>query len=1064
MIRRPRVESHVTADGAPRLISLIVGAGAGKTTLISSVAERQNWVVHSVSSADRSASVFARNVVRRLRLMVPGLSPELWMAIDGASGAAAGSDGVAESLAAAIALDLDASSTRDLVLVLDDLHEVDGSEAAERFVADLCRHAPSRLRIVLASRLPLPFPTARLRLADEHLEIGAAELAFTVDEIAELIGSATPDARVAAVEIRSLTDGWPAAVALAVRAIHRSGIGGLRRGLADEGLADYLADDVLRHEPADSVALLEVGSHLPWLSQRLVDDVLPELSAAAGRQMHHLNASAFVNRVPDDPEAVAIAPVLRDFLRARSPSRAEVLLPAADWYRRHGDWPSAVSCLLDCGDPASVRTFVTQHGDQMVAVGLARDVAQLLDELRDEPFDADLTLLDAHVRELMGDWGAADRLYRSIDDGVSPLPARLALRSGYLHYVRGEVSEALATFARAIEDGADPETIAAIRSWEASAHYMRGDRDAARSVAEVARRLAEATDDARSSATVHTVLAMIAALDGDRSANDVHYLRALEYAERAGDVMQTIRIRSNRSSHFLEEGQLERSLAELDIALRLADMSGHDVWRAMALTNRGECLLLQGALDESARDLVQAEATFRRIGSGHEKYTQMVLGDVHATRGDRVQARVAYERAIELAEAQADAQALVHVCASLSALVADVDPELVATLATRVDGLASPAGQSRIWLARARVAAAQGDTATAFELARDAVAEARRRSLRSVAAEALEVQAAASPDRAAALAALAESRETWQAIGSPIGIARIDVARAGLMDGASAAALASAAAEKLDRLGAKGLALQARRALDRATERASVDVVIRTLGGFEVYVGGEPVPHSAWQSRVARELVGVLVAARGQPIGRERLIEDFWPDDDPSKAANRLSVALSTIRGVFDPARAHPPTQYIRADRTSVALSDEHLSIDVLDFLDQAAEGTRLIAAGGREHGLAMLRAAERLYIGEFLPEEPYADWTFTMREEARAAYLTIAGLLAEEDVTSGDHESAANRYLRMLERDQFDERAHLGVVSAMSALQRHGTARRLYAAYATRMAEIGIEPARFPT
>ncbi|MFW2334359.1 BTAD domain-containing putative transcriptional regulator [Ilumatobacter sp.] len=1062
MIVRDRVESPLTASDAPRLISLIAGAGSGKTTLISSVSEPQRWVVHAVSSADRSVSAFARNVVRRLRLLVPGLSAELWMAIEGASGAAAGSDGVAESLAAAIALDLDAALSRDLVLVLDDLHEIDGSGPSERFVADLCRHAPARLRIVLASRSTLPFPTARLRLTNDHLELDADDLAFTVEEITELL--ADEGASGAAAEIHELTGGWPAAVALAARAIRRGGVAGLRRGMADEGLADYLADDVLRSESDDSVALLEAGAHLPWLSQRLVDDLLPELSGAATRLLGGVSASAFVNRIPDDPEAVTIAPVLREYLRSRSSAHAEVLVPATDWYRQLGDWSSAVACLLDGADSARVRTFIAQHGERMTEGGLIRELAKLLDAIRDEPFDADLTLLDAHVRELVGDLESAERLYLTIGGGDGPLDARVALRLGYLQYVRGDLSTALATFGRAIETDARPETVAALRSWEASAHYMRGDSDAARSVAEAARRLAEEADDPRSSATVHTVLAMIAALDGDRSTNDVHYLRALEYAERAGDVMQLIRIRSNRSSHFLEEGDLDAALAELDIALRLADMSGYDVWRAMALTNRGECLLLQGSLDESARELVQAEQTFRRIGSAHEKYTQMVLGDVHATRGDRVLARVAYERAIELAEVHADAQALVHVCASLSAMVADVDPELVATLTERVDGLASPAGQSRVWLAHARVDLARGDRTAAFDAAHEAATEARRRNLRAVAAEALEVRAAAAPDTTTAMRALDEGREVWKAIGSPIGTARVDVARAELLDGASAAALASAAAERLDQLGAKGLAIQARRAFDRATERASVDVVVRTLGGFEVDVADEPVPVSAWQSRVARELLGVLVASRGRPLNREQLVEQFWPDDDSTKAANRLSVALSTIRGVLDPERSRPADHYLRADRNSVALSDEHLSIDVFDFLDQAAEGSRLVSAGDREHGLALLRSAERLYIGEFLPEEPYADWAFTLREEARASYLTIAGLLAEDDAASGDHESAARRYLRMLERDEYEERAHLGVVSAMSALQRHGTARRLYATYATRMAEIGIEPATFPS
>ena len=68
-------------------------------------------------------------------------------------------------------------------------------------------------------------------------------------------------------------------------------------------------------------------------------------------------------------------------------------------------------------------------------------------------------------------------------------------------------------------------------------------------------------------------------------------------------------------------------------------------------------------------------------------------------------------------------------------------------------------------------------------------------------------------------------------------------------------------------------------------------------------------------------------------------------------------------------------------------------------MLTRAADGRRQGPWSMRASGwlaVALLRAAERLYVGEFFPEEPYADWAFSLREEARAAYLTIAGLLAD--------------------------------------------------------------------
>ena len=80
------------------------------------------------------------------------------------------------------------------------------------------------------------------------------------------------------------------------------------------------------------------------------------------------------------------------------------------------------------------------------------------------------------------------------------------------------------------------------------------------------------------------------------------------------------------------------------------------------------------------------------------------------------------------------------------------------------------------------------------------------------------------------------------------------------------------------------------------------------LGGFEVRVGGEPVPLPAWRSRQARTLVKVLASRRGRPVTRDSLCELIWPDDDPAKTGHRLSVLLATVRGVLDPARRGRPT------------------------------------------------------------------------------------------------------------------------------------------------------------
>ena len=191
-------------------------------------------------------------------------------------------------------------------------------------------------------------------------------------------------------------------------------------------------------------------------------------------------------------------------------------------------------------------------------------------------------------------------------------------------------------------------------------------------------------------------------------------------------------------------------------------------------------------------------------------------------------------------------------------------------------------------------------------------------------------------------------------------------------------------------------------------------------------------------------------------------MDALWPGEDPVKVRNRLSVALSTLRAVLDPDKRFEPDQFVRADRDCVSLDLDNLVVDVEIFVHEASAGLALRAS---QPGAASerLEYAESLYAGDFLEEDPYEDWAVAVREEARAAYIASARALAEDAGAAGEHSAAASYLLRVLERDAYDEQAHLALVTALATAGRHGEARRGYRRYAGRMAEIGVEPASFP-
>jgi DNA-binding SARP family transcriptional activator len=86
------------------------------------------------------------------------------------------------------------------------------------------------------------------------------------------------------------------------------------------------------------------------------------------------------------------------------------------------------------------------------------------------------------------------------------------------------------------------------------------------------------------------------------------------------------------------------------------------------------------------------------------------------------------------------------------------------------------------------------------------------------------------------------------------------------------------------------------------------------------------------------------------------------------------------------------------------------------------------------------------------------------LREQARLGYVQATARLAGARSAEGRHDEAARLWLRLLERDRYDERAHLGLVRVLDLAGRRGDARRRYQLYAERMRELEVEPAPYPT
>ena len=664
-------------------------------------------------------------------------------------------------------------------------------------------------------------------------------------------------------------------------------------------------------------------------------------------------------------------------------------------------------------------------------------------------------MLAGEAFRLRGDWEDALRCFERAAGSSDVVSPALAWRIGLLHHLGGRLDEAFAAYDRGDEKG-EPRDVALVLAWRAAAHWLRGSREECRADAERALAVATAANDAQALAAAHTALAMLAALDGDRGANDLHYLRALDYAQEAGDVLQMIRVHANRGSRHVEECAYVEAIAELDLALRLADLAGFAAFRGLALSNRGEALGRLGRFDEAVADLEAARDLYRRLGSRLVAYPLANLGHVYRWRGQWALARVAYEEAIANAEASGDLQGLVPALSGLARVVVGDDVAEASRLVDRALEVTHGMHSVHVLVSAGLVALVRGDRVRASAYALESASRARARRDLGGLAESLEVATLAAPRPALELDRLDEAIAIFRDLGNPVGQARAEFERALLTGDATESKRIE---ERLRAMGARGYRSTLSLFVPIETEDA---IVVQSLGRFRVLRGGSPIPLAAWQSRKARDLFKILVARRGRPVPRDALMESLWPGQHPAPLGNRLSVLLSTVRAVLDPDKRHDPDHFVAADRGAVWLEPEHVSVDVKGFLS-TADAALVLRRDGHPDAHERLAAAEASYTGDFLEEDAYEEWAIGIREECRAVYTQVVRALADEAAARGDTDPATRFYLRILERDPYDESAHFGLVTALEAAGRHGEARRCFRTYCARMDEIGVESAPFP-
>jgi LuxR family transcriptional regulator, maltose regulon positive regulatory protein len=213
-----------------------------------------------------------------------------------------------------------------------------------------------------------------------------------------------------------------------------------------------------------------------------------------------------------------------------------------------------------------------------------------------------------------------------------------------------------------------------------------------------------------------------------------------------------------------------------------------------------------------------------------------------------------------------------------------------------------------------------------------------------------------------------------------------------------------------------------------------------------------------WLEQRPGELLRFLVCERHHIVPADVIGEAIWPHAGPA-APNTVRHFVHALRGRLEPGRSpRNGVSAIVCRHGGYGLDHERIWIDADEFERQAAAGLAALGLGRRLRARIHLERALALYVGDFLSDDPYADWALCERERLRAIACDTLRALVEIGPDGAEHETELLERLAALE--PFDDDVHRELITAWLRMGRRSRAARHYESFRARLLrEFGAAP-----
>jgi len=231
--------------------------------------------------------------------------------------------------------------------------------------------------------------------------------------------------------------------------------------------------------------------------------------------------------------------------------------------------------------------------------------------------------------------------------------------------------------------------------------------------------------------------------------------------------------------------------------------------------------------------------------------------------------------------------------------------------------------------------------------------------------------------------------------------------------------------------------------------------VIRLFGQLSIEDDSRRVGPTDLGGTRPKQVLEILLAARGRRVTTDRLTDLVWGDDRPQDAVGSLQTFVSSLRRHLDPDRERAHALVV-TEHEAYRCATELVALD-LDRFDE------LLERSGREPTREARRSLEEalaLVRGEVLEDEPYSTWAADLRGTYQGRILGAHLDAAEAALAELDFAAALRHTETAATLDRFSERAQRITILALYALGRQHDALARYRAFRALLdEELGLEP-----